>query len=624
MKLTYFSKVTRPLILMTLLSVIIGSIAQQSFQAQAQNRTQPKAQPSAQAQNQPQDLINCLPGFIDTFSYDFQGITFSPQQESAFEKLSAELDKKLKTELGPVQTDPKYEGGGLDTVMKEGLGPQGDRIAAEISEASSTMIRNKVSPKRQVELLTQKYGQYATFSTDERFLFTREQIKIREKLKREFNAQMMASLTPAQQIIYRANIESDRGLGTCEAGKTDSVIQQKPALSSRAKLTIAEIVSQSGGQYDTNPQDFDILLNALKQTGLADALADKKANLTVFAPTDAAFLKLSRFFGYNGNDEAAVLDTISKEFAKANQLDVANGGSDPNTFNLRNVLLYHVSSGAKTVDALQKLPGDKSMSTLLNYGDKPINANRISYINGNLIDAAPNLIAPKVQQNLKDIPASNGVIQGIDRVLFPYFLGGAYPVLSTKKSTPGQPATIADVLAQSGTDYDNNHQDFDILNKLLQTAEIADLFADPKVDLTLFAPTDAAFIELARLTTGGADQGSKDAESRAYSQVINFIQNVDQVTTQKIFAGGDAVLLLQKALQYHVSPGAKTAKEIRAASSLQTLLKGAAIVPKNGKPSNSSGVTNPQFQLGKTYIRTANGAIQSIDNVLVPSIQQIK
>jgi uncharacterized surface protein with fasciclin (FAS1) repeats len=622
MKLTSFSKVTRPLVLMTLLSVIVGSIAQQSFQAQAQNRTQPKAQPSAQAQNQPQDLINCLPGFIDTISFDFQGIIFSPQQEPAFEKLSAELDKRLATELGPVQTDPNYEGGGVDYFMKEGLGAQVDRIFAEISEASATMSRNKVSPNRQVELLTQKYGQYATFSTDKRFLYTREQIAIREKLKRDFDAQMMAILTPAQQTIYRANTGTDRGLGTCDASKTGGVVPPKLALSSRAKLTIAEIVTQSGGQYDTNPQDFDILLNALKQTGLADALADKKANLTVFAPTDAAFLKLSRFFGYNRNDEAAVLDTIGKEFAKANQLDVANGGSNPNTFNLRSVLLYHVSSGAKTVDTLQKLPGDKSMSTLLNYSDKPVQANLISYVNGNLIDAAPNLIAPKIQQNLKDIPASNGMIQGIDRVLFPYFLGGEYPVLSKRQSE--KPTTIADVLAQSGSEYDDNHQDFDILNKLLQTAEIAELFADPKANLTLFAPTDAAFIKLARATTGGANGDLKRVEESAYSQVINFIQNIDQVTTQKVFAGGDAVLLLQKALQYHVSPGAKTAKEIRAASSLQTLLKGAMIMPQNGKPSNQSGLTNPQFQLGKTYIRTANGVIQSIDNVLVPSIQQIK
>jgi hypothetical protein len=147
MKLTSLSKSIRAIGLMAMLSVIVSSIAQQSFQAQAKNQTQPKAQPSAQAQNQPQDLINCLPGFIDTISFDFQGIIPSPQQEPAFEKLSAELDKRLATELGPVQTDPNYEGGGVDYFTKEGLGPEVDRIFAEISAAMVTMNRNKVTPK---------------------------------------------------------------------------------------------------------------------------------------------------------------------------------------------------------------------------------------------------------------------------------------------------------------------------------------------------------------------------------------------------------------------------------------------------------------------------------------------
>jgi serralysin len=387
--------------------------------------------------------------------------------------------------------------------------------------------------------------------------------------------------------------------------------------------TIAEIVVQSGGEYDNNNQDFDILLNAVKQTNLVDALAAKDADLTVFAPTDEAFLKLSRFFGYKGNDESAVLDVINKEFTKANQLDVANGGSNPNAFNLRDVLLYHVSPSAKNLNTLQNLPGDKSMETLLNYGDRPINAYRISYINGNLIDPAPNLMAPKIQQHLQDIQASNGVIQGIDRVLFPFSLSGAYPVLSRTQQA-GQPLTIADVLAQSGSGYDDNRQDFDILNKLLQTAELTDLFADPKANLTLFAPTDAAFVKFTEFISGGAYQGSDNVEDRAYYLTIDLIQRVDQVTTQNIYVGGDAVPLLQKALQYHVSTGAKTAAEIQAASSIATLLNGAAITPQKGDRANPNDFTNSQFQLGNTYARTTNGVIQSIDNVLVPSIEQIK
>ncbi|MGC1395169.1 MAG: fasciclin domain-containing protein, partial [Coleofasciculaceae cyanobacterium] len=185
----------------------------------------------------------------------------------------------------------------------------------------------------------------------------------------------------------------------------------QPALSaiaqqSTANLTIAEIVAQSGGEYDNNPQDFDILLNALKQNNLVDFLADKTTDVTVFAPDDAAFLKLSRFFGYSGNDEAAVIDVINQEFTKANQFDVANGGSDPNAFNLREVLRYHISPGAKTLDAIQKLPANKTIRTMFQFEVQPADGFIISYINGNLVDIAPNLISPRIQQNLKDIPAS--------------------------------------------------------------------------------------------------------------------------------------------------------------------------------------------------------------------------
>ncbi|MGC1395928.1 MAG: hypothetical protein WA828_16850, partial [Coleofasciculaceae cyanobacterium] len=71
-------------------------------------------------------------------------------------------------------------------------------------------------------------------------------------------------------------------------GNLSKTQANQPALSaiaqqSTANLTIAEIVAQSGGEYDNNPQDFDILLNALKQNNLVDFLADKTTDVTVFA-----------------------------------------------------------------------------------------------------------------------------------------------------------------------------------------------------------------------------------------------------------------------------------------------------------------------------------------------------
>ena len=63
------------------------------------------------------------------------------------------------------------------------------------------------------------------------------------------------------------------------------------------KPTITDIVVASGGVFDKNRNDFDILLNAVLAAGLEGALADPKADLTVFAPTDKAFIRLARDLG---------------------------------------------------------------------------------------------------------------------------------------------------------------------------------------------------------------------------------------------------------------------------------------------------------------------------------------
>ena len=243
------------------------------------------------------------------------------------------------------------------------------------------------------------------------------------------------------------------------------VISQSEAGAPSASLNIKEILSKSGGQYDDNHQDFDIFLNALQETELARGLEEYDADGTVFAPTDQAFLDFSRFFGYEGDDEAAVLDIIKQKFAELNKADVANGGSNPNLFNLRDLLLYHLSDGVRTSVDLQNLKGAKLVRTHLDgpEGSDPfLKAFRFSYINGDFIDAAPNLVDAKLVPSLTDISASNGIIQGIDRVLMPYFLTPTSPLPTAQA---GQPATIADIIAQSG-EFDDNDQDFDKISKL--------------------------------------------------------------------------------------------------------------------------------------------------------------
>ena len=391
-------------------------------------------------------------------------------------------------------------------------------------------------------------------------------------------------------------------------------------LPASAGPTILQILTQSGGEYDDNDQDFDIFLNGLKQTDLSLTVGPETDDYLVFAPTDAAFLKLSRFFGYGGNDEAAVIGVINKEFAELNRIEVKNGGSDPESFKLRDLLLYHLSIGARDAAELPRRSTDKrrTIDTLLYPGGKGF---EISYYDGSLIDSSPGLIDPKLQAGLTDIQASNGIIHGIDRVLFPFSLGSKYPIYPRSLPQADKPMTIMDVIAQSG-EYDNNGQDFDILLRLLQVAELTDVLADPHADLTLFVPTDAAIIKSTQNGSTAVDRNMTRLEAGAYDQVINYLQTVDQFQRRALYGSrADAIALLQKGLKYHVSKGAKTAAEIRATSTISTLLEGATITSKDGKLIDPSpNFSDPQLQMGKTDIVASNGTIQGIDAVLIPSL----
>lgn len=167
--------------------------------------------------------------------------------------------------------------------------------------------------------------------------------------------------------------------------------------------TIADIVLKSGGDFDGDGSDFDILLQALKATDLLDAVADPHADLTVFAPTDDAFIALARDLGADieDGDDAGAFQAIV-----ATLTDLAPDG-DPIPL-LKDVLLYHVSPGGQTVDHLQ---AEGTIDTLLGV---------TFHVNGTeLNDQEPDIENPEFIEGLTDIHAANGVIQGIDRVLLP-------------------------------------------------------------------------------------------------------------------------------------------------------------------------------------------------------------
>jgi uncharacterized surface protein with fasciclin (FAS1) repeats len=179
-----------------------------------------------------------------------------------------------------------------------------------------------------------------------------------------------------------------------------------PEMPDMSGMTIAEIVTQSEGVFDNNLQDFDILLNAVNTAGLASALNGADADLTVFAPTDDAFVQLANDLGYEGSDEAGAYDAIVAGLSEL-------GGGDPLPV-LQDVLSYHVSPGEKT---LEEIKSSETVETLLAEAT-------ITPDGDMLTDNEPDLDDPSFEEGLTDIKASNGTIQGIDRVLIPLDIPG--------------------------------------------------------------------------------------------------------------------------------------------------------------------------------------------------------
>jgi uncharacterized surface protein with fasciclin (FAS1) repeats len=133
--------------------------------------------------------------------------------------------------------------------------------------------------------------------------------------------------------------------------------------------TIADIAIANG--------NFTTLVAALSCTGLVPAVADPQANLTVFAPTDAAFAK----FGLTTKTVCLLPKSI-----------------------LSSILLYHVAPGRL-------------------FAADVLASRRIPTLNGGFLypsvrggSAYLNLYAKIVAT---DIGASNGVIHVIDSVLIP-------------------------------------------------------------------------------------------------------------------------------------------------------------------------------------------------------------
>lgn len=123
---------------------------------------------------------------------------------------------------------------------------------------------------------------------------------------------------------------------------------------------IADLVVESGGDFDGNYKDYYILLNTAFAAGLEDALADPTADLTVFAPNNRAFIRLARDLGYLGRKEEDAVNEIVGALAEP-------GGGNP--IQLTNVLLYHVFPETKS---LREIGTSDNIRALFTASSQPI------------------------------------------------------------------------------------------------------------------------------------------------------------------------------------------------------------------------------------------------------------
>jgi transforming growth factor-beta-induced protein len=285
--------------------------------------------------------------------------------------------------------------------------------------------------------------------------------------------------------------------------------------------TLAEVAELEG---------YSLAVMALAAADLVDALADPSAELTAFLPTDAAIAAL-----------LAELDITPEELLASPDLP--------------GLLLYHVSQGANFA---ADVVGLELIDSLLLQ--EPTSAPAYASPLAIRVDG-DGVFVNNARIIATDLEASNGVIHGIDAVMWPL-----------------------DVVAIAGS-----NDDFESLTAAIVQAGLVEALAAPNGPFTVLAPTDDAFAALL------VDLG------------VSSLGEIDDGT-------------LAAVLKLHVLHGFFPASEVVAASTLDTLagddtltvaVDGSTVTISNGDGSVEATVV-------QTNISSANALVHVIDTVLTP------
>lgn len=345
--------------------------------------------------------------------------------------------------------------------------------------------------------------------------------------------------------------------------------------------TVLDVVEQT--------PELSILGAAIDAAGLGDALSAADVDLTLFAPTNEAFLRVAEALGIQ--EVESLLDPANIDLVTS-------------------ILLYHVSPEAFSSAEFLSGYGTSSVPTL---SDASFNSLRVVAEELNRAQAYYNWLTESdlfPQKYLKiaiensvfsthgsfgahvkrsDIQTENGVVHLIDHVLKP----------------PSDIATIATQIPRLST-----------FVEALQAADLVDAFECDAGDcalkpLTVFAPTNAAFATL--------------------------LEELD-VSAEDLFASTD---LLTDVLLYHVSDPEKVGEPVLVqdvaagavipnlgggelvgdvesiSDDIQTEYGGNIVISTRAVPTINGGVNGANI-VAAANVPAFNGVIHLIDNVIIP------
>ncbi len=234
-----------------------------------------------------------------------------------------------------------------------------------------------------------------------------------------------------------------------------------PTFAQDDEATIADIVVAS---TEAETPEFTTLLTAVgaADPSILEALSDPEAELTVFAPTDAAFAALAEALG-----EEAFNEILTEE----------------GTPRLNEILLYHVlGSTVLSGDVVAGLEGAEADDMMgVSFPAVTLSGQTIDVAGtvgeeGSLdLEAGITIDDANLVLDMIDIEAANGVIHVIDAVLVPEL------------------RTIADIVIETASMEED--AEFTTLLTAVQAADpsVVETLSDPTAELTVFAPVDAAF-----------------------------------------------------------------------------------------------------------------------------------